>query len=241
MLLDQPIALVDACDMPAAPEVRQPEALMIMRRLAAEIDASSFGAYLIGATAEARRLVPLLDREHPRVSALTRAVTARGADNFAHALSETSAPLWWRTGAGVPLRCTKARCWSSEIAAPFVDGPGIAFPVSHDDGQLGVVIFSGPAIALSEDDLCDVHSDCFVVIAEIMRQRGRVSDLPTMSRREIECLRLTANGLTSEEIATALGLSVHTANQYLTNTTHKLDAVNRIHAVAKALRNGLID
>lgn len=64
---------------------------------------------------------------------------------------------------------------------------------------------------------------------------------PAMSRRELECLNLTAEGLTSEEIAKKLGLSVHTANQYLINTTQKLNAVNRVHAVAKALRAGLID
>jgi DNA-binding CsgD family transcriptional regulator len=62
-----------------------------------------------------------------------------------------------------------------------------------------------------------------------------------MSRRELECLSLTADGQTSEEIAARLGLSVHTANQYLTNSTQKLNAVNRMHAVAKALRMGLID
>jgi len=62
-----------------------------------------------------------------------------------------------------------------------------------------------------------------------------------MSRREIECLKLTSRGYTSEEIAKELKLSVHTANQYLTQTTQKLNAVNRMHAVAKALRLGLID
>lgn len=241
MLLDQPLVLPEACDTPAAPERRQPEALMIMRRLAAEIDATAFGAYLVGATGEKHLLVPLLDREHPRVSALTRAVTSRDASRFAGALAKTSVPLWWRTDGGLPLRCRQARCWSTEMAPPFADGPGVAFPVNHEDGQLGVVIFAGPAIALDEDELCDVHSDCFAVMAEILRHRGRVNELPSISKREIECLRLTANGHTSEEIASALGLSVHTANQYLTNTTHKLDAVNRIHAVAKALRNGLID
>lgn len=241
MLLERPTVLPDECDAPAQAEERQPQALMIMRRLAAEIDATAFGAYLIGTAGETRRLVPLLDREFPRVSVLTRAVTTRGAGAFARRLSETSAPLWWRTGAGTPLRCVRARCWSAEIDAPPVDAPGLAFPVSQDDGQLGVVIFTGTSIALDEDDMCDVHADCFAVIAEIMRHRGRVGDLPQMSRREIECLRLTANGLTSEEIARALGLSVHTANQYLANTAHKLNAVNRIHAVAKALRNGLID
>ena len=67
------------------------------------------------------------------------------------------------------------------------------------------------------------------------------SNAPAISKRELECLSLTANGLTSEEIAAELGLSVHTANQYLTNTAQKLNAVNRMHAVAKALRLGLID
>jgi DNA-binding CsgD family transcriptional regulator len=64
---------------------------------------------------------------------------------------------------------------------------------------------------------------------------------PKLSRRELECLRLTAEGQTSEEIAAGLNLSVHTANTYLGNATQKLNAVNRMHAVAKALRLGLID
>ncbi|TGU67737.1 helix-turn-helix transcriptional regulator, partial [Mesorhizobium sp. M1C.F.Ca.ET.144.01.1.1] len=60
-------------------------------------------------------------------------------------------------------------------------------------------------------------------------------------KRELECLKLTANGNTSEEIAKLLKLSVHTANQYLTQSTQKLNAVNRNQAVAKALRLGLIE
>lgn len=62
-----------------------------------------------------------------------------------------------------------------------------------------------------------------------------------MTRREIECLKLTAEGRTSEEIAARLGLSVHTANQYLANTGRKLNAVNRMQAVAKALRARIIE
>ncbi len=44
-----------------------------------------------------------------------------------------------------------------------------------------------------------------------------------------------------EDIARILGLSVHTANQYLTSAGAKLDAVNRMQAVAKAIRLGLIE
>ena len=48
-------------------------------------------------------------------------------------------------------------------------------------------------------------------------------------------------GASSEDIARILGLSVHTANQYMTSAGAKLDAVNRMHAVAKAMRAGLIE
>jgi DNA-binding CsgD family transcriptional regulator len=37
-----------------------------------------------------------------------------------------------------------------------------------------------------------------------------------------------------------MGLSVHTVNAYLGTATTKLDAVNRIQAIAKAIRLGYI-
>ena len=88
----------------------------------------------------------------------------------------------------------------------------------------------------------DIHARCFSLFDAVARMRpGESAKFPSISKRELECLKLTANGYTSDEIARLLKLSVHTANQYLTNTTQKLNAVNRMHAVAKALRMGLIE
>lgn len=61
-----------------------------------------------------------------------------------------------------------------------------------------------------------------------------------LSQRELECLLWTAEGKTSEDIAIILQLSVHTINHYLTAATRKLNAVNRLHAVARAMRLGLL-
>ena len=109
-------------------------------------------------------------------------------------------------------------------------------------GQAGLVAFHGPAIALDERLLHETHARAFALFAGVTRLKPLSGGKGlTISKRELECLALTANGLTSEEIAAQLGLSVHTANQYLTNSTQKLNAVNRMHAVAKALRLGLID
>ena len=48
-------------------------------------------------------------------------------------------------------------------------------------------------------------------------------------------------GKTSGEIAAILKLSGHTVNHYLSAACQKLGAVNRTHAVSKALRAGLIE
>lgn len=62
-----------------------------------------------------------------------------------------------------------------------------------------------------------------------------------ISKRERECLEWAANGKTSWEISQILGVSESTIIYHLRNATRKLDAANRLHAVAKALKASLID
>jgi len=242
MLIDQLTLDGELCEASIEQQPRQPEGLAALRRLAEAIGAESCGVYHLAGAQEALRLVPAVDGAASGISALTRAITTRSADNFARAIAASTVPLWWRHGDSLPLRCATAQCWSAEVQPPLATAPGIAFPTTVERGQAGAVVFAGPAIGIDEVQLCDLHASCFALFAEVWRHRARrEKQAPVMSKREIECLRLTANGLTSEDIASSLGLSVHTANQYLTNTTHKLNAVNRIHAVAKALRCGMID
>ncbi|PZN51118.1 MAG: helix-turn-helix transcriptional regulator, partial [Proteobacteria bacterium] len=109
-------------------------------------------------------------------------------------------------------------------------------------GQCGLAVFLDIERALKQETLYDAHARCFSLFAAVARIRpGDNGRWRSMSKRELECLKLTANGHTSEEIARLLKLSVHTANQYLTQSAQKLNAVNRTQAVAKALRLGLID
>lgn len=61
-----------------------------------------------------------------------------------------------------------------------------------------------------------------------------------LSDREKQCLLWCSRGKTSSDIASILGLSDHTVNHYLTSAALKLNAVNRTHAIAKALRYGII-
>jgi DNA-binding NarL/FixJ family response regulator len=84
------------------------------------------------------------------------------------------------------------------------------------------------------------HFDAVVVHA-LMRQGTRRTDSSSLSERELEVLRLVASGLTNKEVAARLYLSVETVKAHLETIYRKLDASDRTHAVAVALREGLLE
>ena len=61
-----------------------------------------------------------------------------------------------------------------------------------------------------------------------------------LAEREIEVLRLVADGFDTAEIATKLAYSQRTVKNVLHDVTNRLQLRNRSHAVAYALRHGLI-
>jgi DNA-binding CsgD family transcriptional regulator len=63
---------------------------------------------------------------------------------------------------------------------------------------------------------------------------------PDLTAREIEVLRLLAEGASNKLIARALGISVHTAKFHVTSILEKLDAASRTEAVTSAIRLGLL-
>jgi len=70
---------------------------------------------------------------------------------------------------------------------------------------------------------------------------GPKADAPDhFTLREIEILRLIAEGLTNREIAERLCLSENTVKTYVQGLYQKLDAHNRIEAVMRATKWGLL-
>ena len=61
-----------------------------------------------------------------------------------------------------------------------------------------------------------------------------------LSDRQLEVLALVAEGATDNEIALRLHLSVLTVAQYVREIRARFDARSRAHAVALALREGLL-
>jgi len=65
-------------------------------------------------------------------------------------------------------------------------------------------------------------------------------DLASLSERELEVLRLVADGLSNQQIAERLVLSPHTVHRHLANVRAKLGQPSRGAAAAAAIRAGLI-
>jgi DNA-binding CsgD family transcriptional regulator len=66
-------------------------------------------------------------------------------------------------------------------------------------------------------------------------------ELPRLTERELEVLRLAATGIAGPEIARRLTISPTTVKSHFENIYDKLDVPDRAAAVATALRLGLID
>ena len=60
---------------------------------------------------------------------------------------------------------------------------------------------------------------------------------PHLSRRQVQCLKLVARGKTDWEIARILGLSPHTAHQYVASARAAYDTVSRTQLVLYGLRD----
>jgi LuxR family maltose regulon positive regulatory protein len=77
-------------------------------------------------------------------------------------------------------------------------------------------------------------------VAISLTQDSQSGLLEPLSERELDVLRLIAEGLTNSEIATRLVLSIHTIKTHTRNIYGKLDAHNRTEAVAKARALGVL-
>jgi LuxR family quorum-sensing system transcriptional regulator CciR len=121
-------------------------------------------------------------------------------------------------------------------------GPGVTVPANvpgEPSASCSFAVRAGfdvPAARLSCAELIGAHALCAA-------RRLRPTPLPArphLSRRELQCLRLVALGKTDWEIARILGLSPHTAHQYVRRARAAYDTVSRTQLVVYGLRDAWI-
>jgi len=85
-----------------------------------------------------------------------------------------------------------------------------------------------------------VEKEIFVPASATFIQNQKAIDDAEISAREMEVLQLMANGLSNQEIADNLYVSVNTVKTHITNLFFKLEVTRRTQAVEKAKRLSII-
>ncbi len=118
---------------------------------------------------------------------------------------------------------------------------GAYFPAHNSAGLRGALAFGGMREAVNPREMAELNALANLVFTEVLELRAGRRQNVSLSRREVECLSWASAGKTSVEMSEILGLSEYTVNHYLNRATRKLDAVNRVQAVVKAIRAGLLN
>ena len=79
----------------------------------------------------------------------------------------------------------------------------------------------------------------FIEEVHLAETEGGAKTMP-LSKREREILQKVADGATTRQVATDLGISPHTVKTHLERIFEKLDANDRAQAVAIAIRTGIV-
>ncbi len=120
---------------------------------------------------------------------------------------------------------------SADVLATLRSGAGAVVTRHTSDAEFLVAVTAAARGALYlAADLAELAS------AELRRRR--FGETTTLSRREIETLRLVADGCTHRQIARRLGLTEMTVNTYVKRIRSKLNAGNKAELTRKAIDLG---
>lgn len=79
------------------------------------------------------------------------------------------------------------------------------------------------------------------VIATVLRGARQEALAEPLTERELQILRLVTDGLSNKDVGERLYLSPDTVKSHLVNVYRKLGVESRAHAVAVAIRRGLVE
>jgi DNA-binding NarL/FixJ family response regulator len=144
------------------------------------------------------------------------------------------------------------------IAEIADQGPALVLLGADRDGPVGDWLAAGisllPRDASIEAIAIAAHAACAGLVASTAKlaagalragprpeRRELAVEVDPLTPREREVLLKMSLGLGNRQIAQALHISAHTAKFHVAQIIAKLDATSRAHAVAKAMRSGLVE
>lgn len=109
-----------------------------------------------------------------------------------------------------------------------------------ENGASGYVLKNAAKEELLEAIAAVVSGKSYLSLEAAFSLRESAGNMPPVTRREKEVLRLIAEGLTNAEIADKLFISIPTVNTHRKSLLEKLEAKNTAILIGKATKQGLI-
>lgn len=126
-------------------------------------------------------------------------------------------------------------------ASEFGLRQGHVVPVSMIDGGLTAVSFGGPKLDCSAGDLSVLNFAASYAVGSCLHHAESLRRYHhNLTPREYDCLLWAGEGKTDWEISVILGISRSTVLKHIAAAREKLGAVNKTHAIAKAIRRKLL-
>jgi len=147
----------------------------------------------------------------------------------------TSRPFLWRE-LDRKRMANRARLVMDE-ATEFGLKDGMCVPIHLPLAGPGVVTAASDRIELPADTLPLVEALCVHAFRSLAGLEDHsTGDIAPLTPREREVLQWSAAGKTAEDIGVILGLTKNTVESHHRHIREKLDAINLVHAVSKAVR-----
>jgi DNA-binding CsgD family transcriptional regulator len=150
----------------------------------------------------------------------------------------------------VPLRWTEElfqECPDFWVEANgFKLNYGLVQPLFNTRGCVGFLSLARERYTITDDELSELKPilKAFIDVVGVRAFEFKELLITTqeveLTTKEKEVIRWTADGKTSEEIGLILGITADAVNFHLRNIQKKIDACNRLQAVAYAIAQGCI-
>lgn len=164
-------------------------------------------------------------------------------DPIVKVASSGVSPVDWRS---ISRKAPAVRAFFEDAQKFEVGSQGLTLPIRGRLGEIALFSVTSDERDDSWDLFVKTNVSYLLIFAWnfhncVLRILGASSQSPiALSHREATCLRMKALGRTDNEIAGILGITKRTVSFHLESARSRLNAVNAVHAVAKALSLGLI-
>ena len=158
-----------------------------------------------------------------------------------HVISRPGAAFSWEDAATEAGPSRQATTMMNEAREHGL-AAGFAVPFVTLEGEIATVSFGGETMDLPPHAAGLIHLVGIFAMGRAFQLQARPRNAhERLSAREVEVLRWAAVGKTAWDVSVILGLAESTVKEHLARAGAKLGTTNKVHAVAEAMRCGLIN